>query len=346
MEIEAHDGEKRRHVAGVQRARIVAAMSQACGELGAANVTVVDVVERAGVSRRTFYELFEDCESCLLRALDDASARAGERVIAAYDPSAPWRERIRASLTALLRYLEEEPTMGRLLIVKSHAAGWGASERSERVLAHVIAAVDAGRGTLKGTPHRAQAGEAKGNVPPPPLSAEGVVGAVLFVIHRRLVACPPPAMGGPRMGEAKGAPLVELVNPLMSMIVLPYLGAAAARAELGRAVVAPQPVGKPRRDALTQLDIRLTYRTMRVLAAIGALGGRGSYPSNRDVGRAAGAADPGQISKLLTRLQRIGLIENREGNAVKGSPNAWTLTRKGAEVERAIAAHSTGSLAE
>ena len=327
MEIEAQDGDKRRHVADVQRARIVAAMSQACGELGAANVTVADVVERAGVSRRTFYELFEDCESCLLRALDDATARAGERVIAAHDdPSAPWRERIRASLTALLRYLEEEPTMGRLLIVESHAAGRGASERSERVLTHVIAAVDAGRV------------EAKGNVSPPPLSAEGVVGAVLFVIHRRLVACP-------RTGEAKGAPLVELVNPLMSMIVLPYLGAAASRAELGRTVVAPQPVGKPRRDALTQLDIRLTYRTMRVLAAIGALGGRGSYPSNKEVGRAAGAADPGQISKLLTRLQRIGLIENRQAG-VKGSPNAWTLTRKGAEVERAIAAHSAGSLAE
>jgi len=319
MEIEAQDGDKRRHVADVQRARIVAAMSQACGELGAANVTVADVVERAGVSRRTFYELFEDCESCLLRALDDATARAGERVIAAYDPSAPWRERIRASLTALLRYLEEEPTMGRLLIVESHAAGRGASERSERVLTHVIAAVDAGRV------------EAKGSVPPPPLSAEGMVGAVLFVIHRRLV-------------EAKGAPLVELLNPLMSMIVLPYLGAAASRTELGRTVVAPQPVGKPRRDALTQLDIRLTYRTMRVLAAIGALGGRGSYPSNKDVGRAAGAADPGQISKLLTRLQRIGLIENREGDAPKGSPNAWTLTRKGAEVERAIAAHSAASL--
>ena len=79
---------------------------------------------------------------------------------------------------------------------------------------------------------------------------------------------------------------------------------------------------------------------MGVLLAIGAHPGA----CNRQVGRAAGAADPGQISKLLTRLQRIGLIENREAG-VKGSPNAWTLTRKGAEVERAIAAHSAGSLA-
>ncbi len=49
--------------------------------------------------------------------------------------------------------------------------------------------------------------------------------------------------------------------------------------------------------------------------------------------RAAGIVDQGQISKLLTRLQRLGLVENRGGGAARGAPNAWTLTGRGRAVE-------------
>lgn len=311
LEIGGLEDPGRLQVAGVQRARILSAMSVVCVERGVANVTVADIVERAGVSRRTFYELFDDCESCLLQTLEAAASRITERVVAAYDPEAPWRERIRTSLGALLAFLDEEPAIGRMLIVESHAAGADAEAIRSRLLAHVIAAVDAGRAV------------GKRDLGLPPTTAEGTVGAVLFVIHRRMTT------GGTQ-------PLVALVNQLMSMIVLPYLGAAAARAELKHAVDAPKRPPKPRRDSLADLDIRLTYRTMRVLAAIGARPGS----SNREIGRAAGAADPGQISKLLTRLQRLGLIENSESGGVRGAPNAWKLTQKGAEVERAIAAHS------
>ena len=49
---------------------------------------------------------------------------------------------------------------------------------------------------------------------------------------------------------------------------------------------------------------------MRVLIAIAALGGRGSYPSNRAISDAAEVSDQGQMAKLLARLQQLGLIEN------------------------------------
>jgi AcrR family transcriptional regulator len=130
----AYSSLKRRQMGDIQRALILSAMVAVCSERGAANVTVARVVAHAGISRRTFYEQFEDCEECLLIALEDAIVTAGERMVAAYDASRPWTERVRAALTALLRFLEEEPAIGRLLVVESLAAGPNALEARSRAV--------------------------------------------------------------------------------------------------------------------------------------------------------------------------------------------------------------------
>jgi DNA-binding MarR family transcriptional regulator len=77
--------------------------------------------------------------------------------------------------------------------------------------------------------------------------------------------------------------------------------------------------------------MRLTYRTVRVLTVIGEHPGA----SNREVAEGSGIADQGQISKLLARLERLELIVNTGGGQTKGSTNAWHLTARGAQVERA-----------
>jgi DNA-binding MarR family transcriptional regulator len=137
--------------------------------------------------------------------------------------------------------------------------------------------------------------------------------------------------------DGEGAPLVELLNPLVSMVVLPYLGPAAARKELARPVSAARNGGmKAGMDPLRDLDMRLTYRTIRVLLAIGAVGGPESHPSNRQVADAAGIRDQGQTSKLLARLEHLGLIENASEARAKGEPNKWRLTQRGAEVREAL----------
>jgi hypothetical protein len=59
--------------------------------------------------------------------------------------------------------------------------------------------------------------------------------------------------------------------------------------------------------------------------------------SNVQVGARAGIADQGQISKLLTRLARLGALRNTGGGQAKGLANAWQLTRRGEQLERAIA---------
>jgi len=310
------------HVAEIQRARILAAMVEVASERGAGNVTVAQVVARSGVSRRTFYELFTSGEECLLAVMEDSLARARSYVLEVYDPQEAWRVRVRAALHALLGFVEDEPARGRLLVVESLRAGPEALERRSRVLAELIFAVDAGRG------------ESERSAALTPLTAEGVVGSVLSVIHARLLV-PARVVGGGRLA------LVELTNPLMSMIVLPYLGAAAARRELDR------PLPKHRRRAphasngaghLTDLPMRVTYRTMCVLSAVASQPGA----SNRQAGDSAGITDQGQISKLLHKLEKLGLLLNAGAGQVRGTPNAWMLTEKGAEIERAIGGQTNG----
>jgi hypothetical protein len=134
---------------------------------------------------------------------------------------------------------------------------------------------------------------------------------------------------------------VELVNPLMSMIVLPYLGSAAAGWELDRPVPRAERTSASNgaSNPLRELDMRLTYRTVRVLLAVAANPGA----SNRMVADGAGVEDQGQISKLLSRLEKLGLVSNTGLGPGRGAPNAWTLTRQGEEVSSALAARTSVS---
>ncbi len=294
-------------VTEVQRARMLTATVQVVGELGYEKMSVARVTSRAGVSRRTFYDLFVDREACFLAAFGETVQRARGLVCEAAVGEREWRSRVRAGLAALLAFFDEEPLAGRVLVVDALKAGPVVLERRAGLVAELIAVAEGGRAQVRGGREVA------------PLTAEGVVGAVLAVVHARL------------LGSSES--LTELLNPLMAMIVRPYLGAAAAERELERALPVRRPVRRRAPvDPLGGLDMRLTYRTLRVLATIAAAPGA----SNREVAEAAGVADQGQISKLLSRLEGLGLIHNTGVGHVKGEPNAWELTGRGREVQQAV----------
>jgi AcrR family transcriptional regulator len=283
-------------------------MIDVCAERGVAEVTVAHVVERAGVSRRTFYEIYADREECFLEAFDEGVARASRYVLDGYEQGARWVDRMRATLTALLAFLDAERATGRLLIVESLAGGDSAVARRRAVIERMIAFVDEANA------------EVKPDKQAPTLTAEGVVGGVLSILHSRLV------------GDDPGS-FLELTGALASMIVLPYLGPAAARKEFSRPVPdAPARADRPERDPLSGLDMRLTYRTVRVLLAVAAQPG----DSNRGVAERSGIGDQGQISKLLARLEKLGLVVNKSAAAGAGAPNAWVLTTQGEQVHGAL----------
>jgi AcrR family transcriptional regulator len=305
----------------IQRSRILAAMVEESAERGAANVSVAHVVGRAGVSRRTFYEIFSDREDCFLGAFDEGIARALRYALDGYDASAEWVERVRMGLTGLLGFLDAERDVGQLLVVGSLGAGADALERRRRILAQIVAIVDEGRLQPKSAQELT------------PLTAEGILGGVLSVLHSRLLDGSSSGAKGAHERQGDSSCLADLVGPLMSMIVLPYLGPAAARRELARpAPAAPLATESIVSDPLRQLGMRLTYRTVRVLLAVAATPGG----SNRQVADAAGIGDQGQISKLLTRLHGLGLIENTGAPVMRGAPNSWVLTDRGWEVQATL----------
>ncbi len=339
----------RERVSELQRARILASITEVVRERGVRGVAVAQIVARSGVSRRTFYDLFDDREDCLAAAFEHAVKCAAETVLPAHGAASDWPERIRAGLDAALGFLDAEPAMGALCVVDALAAEGTVLERRARVVAALVDAVhEGGRAepsaaardakTKGGRPAGRSAGRGDSRPPssagqgsprrPPRIVAEGAVGAVLAVIHARMTATNP-------------KPLSGLLGPLTSMIVLPYLGPDVAERELARRPprrrAAPS---QPSGDPLRALDMRLTYRTVRVLLAVSELGGRGPGPSGRQIADVSGVADPGQMSKLLWRLANLGLIANQAPALGRGEPNAWSLTPKGQEIERAIRAQA------
>jgi AcrR family transcriptional regulator len=293
-----------------QRTHILEAVAAIVAERGVRGVTLADVLEGAGVSRRVFRDLFDDLDAAVLSAFDLGIERAREQIVPAYSPSVRWRDGIRPALAELLRFLDAEPALARLCVVQSLSGGPLLLRRRAGVQTLLVEIVDRGRGE-----------PAAGRAEPPGIVAEGVVGAVTAVVQARLFD-----QDADPAGEHSA---IELFGSLMSLIVLPYLGSSAARRELSRPIPPLRAAGSPGAlrgpGAALGHGVRLTYRTCRVLAAIA------HYPgaSNREVAEHAEIADQGQISKLLSRLQYVGLIANINGSATRGGSNAWRLTELG-----------------
>lgn len=325
--IEGSERSTRSNVEEIQRSRILGAMAEEVAMRGASSVTVARVIARAGVSRRLFYELFADVEDCFLATFDWAIAQAQIRATEAYIAEESWREGVRAGVGALLHFFDEQPLLAQLCVV--HAAGGGPRvlERRSRVMVELCEVVDRGRS------------ETSGKRVPGPVVAEGVVGAVLAVLYTRLLARGSGSFSGYTEPNGAEQPLIELHGELMSLIVLPYLGAGVARKELDRpppqrrSSMTPVQQLPPGRSTLEESGARLTYRTVRVLRAISEL----PAGSNREVAERAGIVDQGQISKILARLEQQGLVVNRGGSpTARGTPNSWWLSERGEALEREL----------
>jgi AcrR family transcriptional regulator len=129
-----------------QRRRMLAAMPAALAEHGYARTTVAHVLEQAGVSRRTFYQQFDDKEACLLAAYDEAERRvwAEASAAAAGTPAGDWEARVEAALAGVLGFVAAEPETARLFTLEARAAGPAMAARHNRALDRVAAALRAG----------------------------------------------------------------------------------------------------------------------------------------------------------------------------------------------------------
>jgi AcrR family transcriptional regulator/DNA-binding MarR family transcriptional regulator len=305
------------YVSVLQRARLLDATVGLVCEFGVRQLTVRRVTVRAGVSSKTFYDLFSDREECLLAAFDQAVEQLATVARSAYAVEGEWGARVRRTLDALLVFLDEEPQLRRFVFVEALACGPLVLEHRAQVLEDLARVIDTGRADTK-------AGREL-----PPFTAEGVVGAVWGVIHARVL-------------DADSGPLSDLLNPLMGTIVLPYRGPAAATRQLhvsqadSRLRSADKSrVSGPAGRTSGICQFRPTLRTFAVLSAIAERPGL----NNREVSDCAGIVDQGQISRLLWRLEDLGLAQNTGGHE-QGTPKAWSLTPLGEQALHASRPHS------
>jgi AcrR family transcriptional regulator len=121
-----------------QRGRLLFAIAQVVAERGYAAATVADIVDRASVSRSTFYEQFPDKEACFIAAFDygvDFVLRRMERAREGLSSPADWRGVISADFGTYLTVLSREPAFARALHVEILAAGLVALAHRAEILA-------------------------------------------------------------------------------------------------------------------------------------------------------------------------------------------------------------------
>jgi AcrR family transcriptional regulator/DNA-binding MarR family transcriptional regulator len=311
--ISSRGGLPREEVSEIQRSRLLVGALGAVDEQGYAAVMVGDITRRAKVSRRTFYELFENREACLAALVADILGMVESELAQVSLEGLRWRERVRGGLWVILSFFDREPALARMVVVQALRGGPQVQVLREQAFARLAQIIDTGRA------------EGSRVADCTPLTAEGLVGAAFGIVYLRLA-------------REQQEPLTGLLGELMGMIALPYRGPAAARAERTRAVPRSAGRGSPSSrsalaladgDPLQMLPMRVTYRTARVLECVE----REPGASNRDVADSAGIKDQGQISKLLARLERLGLLQNTgQGAHTKGESNAWQLTPLGRQV--------------
>ncbi len=116
-------GRGRGGVAAEQRERILAAMVAGVARHGYRATRVADVVELAGVSSRSFYELFADKRACLAAAVEAIVAVAGAEVAAATAAGGEREGLLGAALGSFAALLAAQPAAARAALLEAEVAG-------------------------------------------------------------------------------------------------------------------------------------------------------------------------------------------------------------------------------
>ncbi|WP_123666463.1 TetR/AcrR family transcriptional regulator [Actinocorallia herbida] len=179
---------------------MLAAVIEVTARTGYPGMTVEGVIARAGVSRRTFYEHFQNKEQAFLAAYDDAVGRLMKHVVDAYAEQARLGDRFRAALSGLLCFLADEPDIARVCIVEVLSAGPAARERRNAIIQTYTDLAEA---------------EIRRHIPTyrtPALTAEMTIGGLYAVVFERVAR-----------GDTEALP--DLVDDLMYVLMIRTSGA-------------------------------------------------------------------------------------------------------------------------
>ena len=196
-------GIPRELVAANQRERILRATAELFDEQGYAAMVISDVIARAGVSRATFYDLFDDKRHCVAVAQQWAFDTLRERFLAACAAGPEWPSGVLAAVGIGLDEAVDSPGKARLVLASGHAYTEPSLAAGVSGMAQFVAMLDRG---AKGCPAARV---------PEGLAREAAVGAAMAIVGSHLSAG--------SVGE-----LPALRAELAEILLTPYLGAAAA----------------------------------------------------------------------------------------------------------------------
>jgi AcrR family transcriptional regulator len=210
-------GLPRELVAQSQRERLLAAIVRVAAAQGYEATSVADILEEAGVGRETFYELYEDKQDCLLAARKVLVEDLEAAIETAYQGRAPWVDRIRDAVAALLEWFAADPAAARVVLIEVAAVGAASRELFRADFAHFTDLIDSGLDPSLPAPDLPQA-------------ASLAVSAALARVYEEVV-------------RGRTAELPRRLPELTYELLVPFIGEEAARAQERRAsaIVAASP---------------------------------------------------------------------------------------------------------
>jgi AcrR family transcriptional regulator len=291
-----------------QRGRLVAAVGAVAWEQGPGSLTVDRICARAGMSRRTFYDIFTDVDDALASAVEDAHEQLWREIDRQVQTAvaADWPTAISTVVVAFLAAIERDPASGWLcvgeLATALPRAEAGRRQSMSRLASLIYDGYD-GVGCQVDEWARAQA-------------VMGATGALWELVRQRLTDRDPEH------------PVHELAGPAIFLVLVPYV----ERAEAMRLATHPPvlTLSGPAPYAAEAAVGRLTELTQQSLLFLRDR----PLASNIAIAEGIGVNHASQMSRHLHRLAKERLVvASREGRC-----NRWSLTEHGAEVVAALGA--------
>ena len=214
-----------------QHRKLFEAMAALVGERGYRSVKIADLVSRAGLSRGTFYDHFDDKEGCFLEAQYWGTAQLFERIRAACVGEGEWPMRLHAALGASLTYFSQRPDLAWLLLGEPPVVAPAARSYREDSIDSLAAALRAGRAELGVSPSLTD------------LLEIGLIAGIVEVLARHIAA-------------AEAGALPQLRADLLRTVFSAYLGPDQGCRLAERIESTPSPIpptGEPSQDTVVSL---------------------------------------------------------------------------------------------
>jgi AcrR family transcriptional regulator len=274
-------------------------MGELIAELGDTAIGVHHICQRAGISRRTFYELYVDRDACLLDTLGVAQDRLVGCVAAAVVTVGPeWEDRAVTASRALVGTLCADHVLGYLCVVAPLGAGRDALIRQRATIDEI--------GRLLGEPPQIAV--------PTDVVLAAALGGVWELVRSHLTD-----------GDVQG----DLAAAAVYTLLAPFIG--RRRAATRASVLSGDPsifVARWTPSDTTELSLLVTELTRQTLEYLD------KHPdaTNIAIARAVDVRHESQMSRHLARLRRAGIVQRRK----EGRTNAWQLTARGQDAARSV----------